>query len=106
MAGAFLAGAFLAGAFLAGVAVAAVLVAAFLAVPVFAVPVFAVLVAAALFFADAFVAVAPSAARVRPITRFAAAAAVPAKDLRVVPAISEGLQHPSGVAGTTRWQGG
>ena len=67
---------------------------------------FAVLVAAALFFAEAFVAVAPSAARVRPITRLAAAAAVPAKDLRVVPAISEGLQHPSGVAGTTRWQGG
>ena len=91
LAGAFLAGAFFAGAFLAGVAVADVFVAAFLA---------------ALFFAEAFVAVAPSAARVRPITRLAAAAAVPAKDLRVVPAISEGLQHPSGVAGTTRWQGG
>src|SRR6478735_733317 len=100
-AAAFFAGAFVAGAFFADVAVAAVFVAAFLPVLFFA-----VLAAGALFFADAFVAVAPSADRVRPITRLAAAAAVPARDLRVVPAISEGLQHPSGVAGTTRWQGG
>jgi hypothetical protein len=104
VAAAFFAGAFFAGAFFADVAVAAVFVAAFLVVLFFAVLFFAVLGAGALFFADAFV--APSADRVRPITRLAAAAAVPARDLRVVPAISEGLQHPSGVAGTTRWQGG
>jgi hypothetical protein len=97
--GAFVAAAFFAGTFFAGAFVAAAFFAAFLVVLFFA-----VLGAGALFFADAFV--APSADRVRPITRLAAAAAVPARDLRVVPAISEGLQHPSGVAGTTRWQGG
>ena len=52
-----------------------------------------------------FVAVAElDEALARPITRLAAAAADPASDLRVP--ISEGLPACSGVARTTRWQGG
>src|SRR6478752_553145 len=94
-AGAFFAGAFLAGAFFAG----AFFAGAFFADAFFADAFFAGAFVAVLFAAAASPAVEPSgdAARVRPITRFAAAAAVPARDLRVVPAISEGLQHPSGV---------
>ena len=78
---AFFAGAFFAGAFLAG---------AFLAGPPSS--------AGAAFFAGAFAAGAAffrgglGAADLRPITRFAAAAAEPARDLRVVPAMSEGLR--------------
>jgi hypothetical protein len=103
----------LAGAvFFAGAAVAFFAVAffavAFFAVAFFAVAFFAVAFFAVAFFAGAaFFAEATSAVFFpRPITRLAAAAAVPAKDVRVLPAMSEGLQPCFGCGGNHNWQGG